>query len=45
MRARAFHAEMPQAVKEAVQADWLAGRIEVVCATIAFGMVSYRLMM
>lgn len=41
MRARAYHAEMPQKIKETVQADWLAGRIEVVCATIAFGMVSF----
>lgn len=36
MKARAYHADMPQKTKEAVQADWLAGRIEVVCATIAF---------
>lgn len=41
MKAQAYHADLKQPVKDAVQADWLAGRLEAVCATVAFGMVSW----
>ncbi|KAI9635091.1 ATP-dependent DNA helicase, RecQ family, partial [Dioszegia hungarica] len=38
MKAQAYHADLKQPVKDAVQADWLACRLEAVCATVAFGM-------
>jgi DNA topoisomerase-3 len=36
--AAAYHAGMPPALRERVQSDFLAGRLEVIVATIAFGM-------
>ncbi len=38
MSAAAYHAGMTGAVRDRVQADFLAGRLEVIVATIAFGM-------
>jgi DNA topoisomerase-3 len=37
-RAKAYHAGLPADVRERVQADFLAGKLDVVVATIAFGM-------
>jgi DNA topoisomerase III len=37
-RAAAYHAGLPAEVRESVQTDFLAGRLEVVVATVAFGM-------
>ena len=37
-RAKAYHAGMPAEVRELVQADFLAGKLDVVVATVAFGM-------
>ncbi|KAJ0395377.1 hypothetical protein ATCC90586_008669 [Pythium insidiosum] len=33
-----FHAKLPADRRAATLADWLAGRVDVICATIAFGM-------
>jgi DNA topoisomerase-3 len=38
MSAAAYHAGMPGAARDRVQADFLAGRLQVIVATIAFGM-------
>jgi len=38
IRAGHFHAGMPVGEKNAVQSNWMADEIQVVCATIAFGM-------
>jgi len=37
-RAQAYHAGLPAEVRERVQADFLAGKLDVVVATVAFGM-------
>ena len=37
-RAKAYHAGLPSEVRERVQADFLAGKLDVVVATVAFGM-------
>ena len=37
-RAEAYHAGLPAEQREAVQADFLAGKLDVVVATVAFGM-------
>ncbi|MEO8904347.1 MAG: DNA topoisomerase 3 [Polyangiaceae bacterium] len=37
-RAKAYHAGLPAQVRERVQADFLAGKLDVVVATVAFGM-------
>ncbi|MEO7035331.1 MAG: DNA topoisomerase 3 [Polyangiaceae bacterium] len=37
-RAQAYHAGLPAQVRERVQADFLAGKLDVVVATVAFGM-------
>ncbi|HEY3665684.1 MAG TPA: RecQ family ATP-dependent DNA helicase, partial [Polyangiaceae bacterium] len=37
-RAQAYHAGLPAEARERVQADFLAGRLDVVVATVAFGM-------
>lgn len=37
-RAEAYHAGLPGAIRERVQAEFLAGRLDVVVATVAFGM-------
>ncbi|HTA90708.1 MAG TPA: DNA topoisomerase 3 [Polyangiaceae bacterium] len=37
-RAEPYHAGLPAAVRERVQSDFLAGRLDVVVATVAFGM-------
>jgi DNA topoisomerase-3 len=37
-RAKAYHAGLPAEARERVQADFLAGRLDVVVATVAFGM-------
>jgi DNA topoisomerase-3 len=37
-RAQAYHAGLPAAQRERVQADFLAGKLDVVVATVAFGM-------
>jgi len=37
-RAQAYHAGLPAQQRERVQADFLSGRLEVVVATVAFGM-------
>jgi len=37
-RAKAYHAGLPTEVRELVQADFLAGKLDVVVATVAFGM-------
>ena len=37
-RAKAYHAGLPAEVRERVQADFLAGKLDVVVATVAFGM-------
>ncbi|KAI0366052.1 ATP-dependent DNA helicase [Pilatotrama ljubarskyi] len=33
-----YHADIPDATKEALHKDWREGKIKVVCATIAFGL-------
>jgi len=37
-RAKAYHAGLPAEVRERVQSDFLAGKLDVVVATVAFGM-------
>ena len=37
-RAKPYHAGLPAEVRERVQADFLAGKLDVVVATVAFGM-------
>jgi DNA topoisomerase-3 len=37
-RSRAYHAGLPSAERESVQADFLEGKLDVVVATVAFGM-------
>ncbi|MEI9950291.1 MAG: DNA topoisomerase 3 [Pseudomonadota bacterium] len=37
-RAKAYHAGLPAEVRERVQAEFLAGKLDVVVATVAFGM-------
>jgi DNA topoisomerase III len=37
-RAHAYHAGLPAEVRERVQADFIAGKLDVVVATVAFGM-------
>jgi superfamily II DNA helicase RecQ len=37
-RVRHYHAELDPAERERVQAEWTAGEVPVVCATVAFGM-------
>ncbi|TMW68486.1 hypothetical protein Poli38472_005954 [Pythium oligandrum] len=38
IRVAAFHAKLPQQEREATLQQWLAGKIDIICATIAFGM-------
>lgn len=38
VRAQAYHAGMPGARRALVQGAWKAGEVDVICATIAFGM-------
>lgn len=38
LRTGVYHADLDEAEKQRVHADWRAGRVAVVCATIAFGM-------
>jgi DNA topoisomerase-3 len=37
-RAKAYHAGLPAEVRERVQSDFLAGKLDIVVATVAFGM-------
>lgn len=38
LKVAAFHAKIPQQEREETLQQWLSGKIDVVCATIAFGM-------
>ncbi|ETI38422.1 hypothetical protein L917_15093 [Phytophthora nicotianae] len=38
LKVAAFHAKIPQQEREATLQKWLSGEIQIVCATIAFGM-------
>lgn len=41
IRAETFHAKMPTAAKASILKRWKEGKLDCVCATIAFGMVSF----
>jgi superfamily II DNA helicase RecQ len=40
IRARPFHGLMKKTEKDELMAQWMAGEVECIVATVAFGMVS-----